>query len=369
MEYSYTHGKTLQTGEEIRNFQYKLNEIRDAFHCPWSHLTTDGVFGRNTRDAVKAFQIFANVSPVTGNLDSNTQRAIDVKYRESQRTYSSVKKQIDNYQYADALYTEGGVFLQESGGGVFLQESSAVVDEIWDSNKAQLESISKDVIDIVTAIVSDRSQQSLNNKFLARQGEIKKLWEEYSEIMNRPKPALTPFNKPGYNNLESFYNATQERVDVNQGRLYQRRLNKGPEFSKLLKNEADAHLKRVAGAKALSKAGYVIPVFDMFYHGSKYLFAEGHADTTKCKKEFEKSLEDGLATIAVGVATDLGAKAVAGAAGGPYGVAVVVIVSLLDCVLISATGKSLSDRLVQTIKEYPWREYTNMRKDVPHPLI
>jgi hypothetical protein len=334
MEYSYTHGKTLQTGEEIRNFQYKLNAIRDIFHCPWSHLTTDGVFGRNTRDAVKAFQIFANVSPVTGNLDSNTQRAIDAKFRESQRTYSSVKKHIDNYQYADALYTEGGVSFKEN---------SAVVDEVWNVNKAQLEAISKDFIDIVTSIVGERTQRSLEIKFQARQGEIKKLWQEYTDVIKKAYSS-------SYDNLDAFYEASKKPV-IENGSLMKRRLNKGSFFSETLKKEADVHLKKVAGSKALSKVGYAIPVLDMIYHGSKCLFAEGPADTAKCEKEFKKSLENGLATVAVGVATDVGAKLVAGAAGGPYGVAVVVVVSVLDIVFVSTTGKSFSDLLVQSYKE------------------
>ena len=337
MEYSYTHGKTLQTGEEIRNFQYKLNAIRDVFHCPWSYLTTDGVFGRNTRDAVKAFQIFANVSPVTGNLDSNTQRAIDAKYRESQRTYSSVKKHIDNYQYTDALYTDGGVFLQEY---------SAVVDEVWDDNKAQLEAISKDFIDIVTSIVDVQTQRSLEIKFQAKQGEIKRLWESYSRVMDSHKA------KPAVYDPDPFYRAMQKPVDVKSAQLHKRRLDRGPELEKLLKNETDVHLKKVAGVKALSKVGYAIPVLDMIYHGSKYLFAEGTADTAKCKKEFKKSLEDGLDTVAFGIATDVGARLVAGAAGGPYGVAFVVVLSVLDIVLVATTEKSLSDHIAQLLKEF-----------------
>jgi len=75
MEYSYNSTRPLQQGDEICLYQKKLNLVRDVYHGLWVHLNPDGVFGRNTRDAVKGFQTFANLSP-TGVLDDNTQRTV-----------------------------------------------------------------------------------------------------------------------------------------------------------------------------------------------------------------------------------------------------------------------------------------------------
>ncbi len=75
MDYCYNHTRPLQQGDEIRLYQKKLNLIRDVYHGLWVPLEPDGIFGRNTRDAVKGFQKLANLSP-TGVLDMGTQGTI-----------------------------------------------------------------------------------------------------------------------------------------------------------------------------------------------------------------------------------------------------------------------------------------------------
>ena len=356
MEYSYTHGQPLQQGEDIRAIQSKLNTIRETWNGSWSYLTTDGIYGRNTRDAVKAFQIFANITPVTGNLDSATQIAINDKFEESKLAYSPCPVSYGRIQLAAANYTQGGMYLLDS---------TDIVDEVWDSNKTELEAISKDIIDIVMAVVDDKTQKSLNSKLMLHQSRMSAAWKNYTSIMEKIKPQPMP----NYRNLEAIYEASNSPIDVKRGQLFRRRreLN-GKSLAQILRNQADKMFKaaqnsqqeirtitkNAVGSQALSKLGYGISVFDVLYHGSKWFFAEGELDNKKYKEEFKKSVDDALSTISFGAFTDVAigvtTKAATGAAGGPYGIAITTVVAVLDVVLVSTTGKSLSDRMMQHLR-------------------
>ena len=153
MDYSYKHGQPAQKSEEIKTFQSKLNAIRRAWNGQWPHLTADGVYGRSTRDAVKAFQIFANVIPVTGNLDSATQTAINNKYNESKRTHSSYSVNRGNYQPANANYSMGGDLMSD-------------FDKFWDSHKSEIKAIVQDITNIIVGSTSVVASINLKNKLL-----------------------------------------------------------------------------------------------------------------------------------------------------------------------------------------------------------
>lgn len=80
MEYRYHHSSEKERGDEIRQFQEKLNVINTTYHGGWQRITPDGIYGRRTRDAVKAYQIWQGFAPATGNLDENLQRHITNMY-------------------------------------------------------------------------------------------------------------------------------------------------------------------------------------------------------------------------------------------------------------------------------------------------
>ena len=107
MEYSYKHGKAPQQSIEIAAFQEKLNNIRKVYHGNWKNLVPDGIYGRNTRDAVKQFQIMTGVMPVTGNLDLRTQASIDYMFSSSNMTYNFFKPAV-NASLGNVNYTNGG---------------------------------------------------------------------------------------------------------------------------------------------------------------------------------------------------------------------------------------------------------------------
>jgi len=85
MDYSFTEGGILQIGENIRMYQTYLNDIRVTFHGNWPPLAITGAYDRQTRDVVRAFQIFTNLQP-TGVLNNNTQMLIKSKMNSAQRS-------------------------------------------------------------------------------------------------------------------------------------------------------------------------------------------------------------------------------------------------------------------------------------------
>lgn len=64
----------------IKDIQLKLNAIRLNYHGNWDYLVPDGIYGLKTRNAVKAFQIFKNITPVSGVLGPTTSMYINQQY-------------------------------------------------------------------------------------------------------------------------------------------------------------------------------------------------------------------------------------------------------------------------------------------------
>lgn len=64
----------------VQTLQYKLNVIRTQIHGEWSHLATDGLFGKQTKKAVIAFQIYRGIIPISGDIGDTTLKYIDESY-------------------------------------------------------------------------------------------------------------------------------------------------------------------------------------------------------------------------------------------------------------------------------------------------
>ena len=67
--------------EFVRGIQNKLNAIRRSCNGNWGELAEDGRYGRQTANAVKAFQVYKGLTPVSGMLGPTTMEAIDEAYR------------------------------------------------------------------------------------------------------------------------------------------------------------------------------------------------------------------------------------------------------------------------------------------------
>lgn len=402
MVYSYKHGQPAQQSNEIRDFQAKLNAIRSAWNGQWPRLTADGIYGRNTRDAVKAFQIFANVIPVTGNLDSATQTAINNKYIESKRTHSSYSASYGNYQPANANYTMGG-------------STTSSFDQVWKKHESDIKSIVQDISSIIGEIVNVAGPKYLCNRFIQNTSKLMATRTKYAGIMEQigrelkeldnviddfyldhlhqsalikddhkfiPKtnlyksfknlnvennlPNIKVYNPSNLKNVEKILKSYQSKqllkVFVNFERA---RLTYNANSTQIMDNAAAITHERmtrslpkeISASKSLSKglsaAGYYIDIWNVVFYASKWGWAQSEAENQKCRKEFKKTLKNALGSIAVNATTDLlvsgavhaTAKVGTGAAAGPVGIAITTVVGVLDIVLVMATGESISDRL------------------------
>lgn len=65
----------------VRGIQEKLNTIRTTYHGSWPYVATDGKYGPMTAEAVKGFQAYKNIRPVSGELGPTTADYIEKAYR------------------------------------------------------------------------------------------------------------------------------------------------------------------------------------------------------------------------------------------------------------------------------------------------
>lgn len=61
--------------------QLKLDYIRNKVHGSWPFLKADGLFGPQTKAAVKGFQIYRNITPVSGEIGDTTMKYLDEEYK------------------------------------------------------------------------------------------------------------------------------------------------------------------------------------------------------------------------------------------------------------------------------------------------
>lgn len=64
----------------VLEIQRKLNSIRYRVHGTWPSLNTDGKFGEMTKQAVIQFQIYKNITPVSGIVGDTTFKYINEEY-------------------------------------------------------------------------------------------------------------------------------------------------------------------------------------------------------------------------------------------------------------------------------------------------
>ena len=86
----------------VQTIQMKLNAINCQVHGNWPYLQTDGLFGEKTKQAVKSYQLYRNITPVSGEIGDTTLRYIYDSYnqipqlRSADTTFKAYKqKQID----------------------------------------------------------------------------------------------------------------------------------------------------------------------------------------------------------------------------------------------------------------------------------
>lgn len=355
MEYGYNHSRPLQQGDEIRSLQEKLNTIRQVYHGTWSHLQPDGIYGRRTRDAVRAFQIYMGLSP-SGNMDLMTQAAIIAKHQDSQQTYCFYQP-VQNYQRQNALFSNAG-------------------DIDWSDYTTSATTVATDR----TADPSTYAKPTENEFVAAWKGPFNTLLTDLDAIadsfVEHKKVELSMIAKklePAVEAIRKQANAMGEtlRRAVNSGIVKLSDLEKAVKASAELK--AAEEMAKVNSDKLAqaSKASKVAKGFGFAAIGSQFLvvvyygvawYCATPAEAKKAETAFcealgaffgsllSTALGKILQIVATRVATGFLAGSVAPGAGNLVGTIVGIATAVLDIVLYFATGKTIGDRIWEGIK-------------------
>lgn len=73
----------------VQSIQMKLNAILIQVHGNWPYLQADGLFGEKTKQAVKAFQTYRNITPTSGEVGDTTFHYINEAYNHVPQLSSS----------------------------------------------------------------------------------------------------------------------------------------------------------------------------------------------------------------------------------------------------------------------------------------
>lgn len=356
MEYSYKHGQAAQRGIEIKAFQEKLNNIRKVYHGNWKDLVPDGIYGRNTRDAVKQFQIMMNIMPVTGNMDLRTQAAIDYSFSSSNMTYNFMKPPV-NASFGNSNYTNGG----DMDWGSYVQTGSTVAAKI-------------------TATPSTYGKPTKNEFVDMWKGPINTFLADIDAIADGIIELKTIQIQKVLNSIESEINtikATLDKMSKSLMKQVEQHLIKLSDLEDIVKTEgnlkATQETQKVTAAriKALGKPAKVAKGFGFVAIASQFLVVVyfGLAWYTCTPGQEKQAKEDfvnavgsffgSLLSTAIGkvlqiIATRIAAGFVAGSvvpgAGNLVGTIVGIAIAVIDIVLYILTGNTIGDWIWEGIK-------------------
>ena len=104
----------------VQTIQMKLNAINNQVHGNWPYLKTDGLFGEQTKLAVKAFQSYRNITPISGEVGNTTLRYIDDSYNHIPQIKASSGSSNSNDNNADltAIINKFNAFVKDQFFGI-----------------------------------------------------------------------------------------------------------------------------------------------------------------------------------------------------------------------------------------------------------
>ena len=358
MEYGYKHGEALQRGEEIRTLQEQLNFIRRVYHGPWDNVTADGVYGRRTRNAVRAFQIFAGLSP-SGNLDMMTQAALVDFFQRSQSNYNFTAP--SNYSSYTAAYSDAGNLdwsdYTKSGSTIVasVTASPSIYDNLTENAffnawKGPVNNLMSDLDSIADSLIDTA-------KFV------------FPEVLKRVKHSAEKLknlaNEMGRMAMEGVNRGLVKLSDLEEAVKVTGKMKATQEMERKLTQTTATVLAKAPTASKVAKGFGFAAIGSQFlvviYYGLAW-YTCTPAEYEKGRKNFVNALGSffgSLLSSAIGkirqiVATRIAAGFVAGTvapgAGNLVGSIVGFAVAVIDIVLYFVTGKTIGDRLWESIE-------------------
>ena len=362
MEYKYNRKETPKANSVVAQYQKRLNYIRDVFHGNWQRLTTRGIYGRMTRDAVKGFQTYANISP-TGNLDHSTQAHIVQYYEKAKRGYTPApSRPIANYQLANANYTAAPqVDVVATSGPRPLShrpavDTSSIIDSEW-------KSLGKDMMSIVEEVAKGMKSKDFDRLPILRK-YIRQSLDEHSQELNNLRRRMNTVRAKQRDAKAALWSAgiiderNKRKYDLNTNWAEEprQRLKELERVEKDLQKQTTELAEQASkkASKALSRGAAVVNWGVNVGTAGYYIYNMVEAESEEEYQEYSKKLTDTMATTAIDVGLTLGANAIArvgaGAAGGPAGIVVATLFTVVDVVCLATTGESLSTKIWEFIK-------------------
>lgn len=96
----------------VQEIQRKLNSIKHYMHGNWLTLETDGLFGNMTKQSVIGFQIYKNITPVSGEIGYTTLKYINEEYNRLYQLRTRLNNGNMNVPSSNWKATSGNIVVQ-----------------------------------------------------------------------------------------------------------------------------------------------------------------------------------------------------------------------------------------------------------------
>lgn len=156
----------------VQTIQMKLNAINVHVHGNWPYLQADGLFGEKTKQAVKAFQTYRNITPTSGEVGDTTFHYINEAYNHVPQLSSSKGVSSTTGSNKDLNSILGKL------NGFVIKLVFGILKSIQD----EFESQAKNLKPFETPRVSSARLQQLVNRSLVGNANIKSLQNVIKDI-------------------------------------------------------------------------------------------------------------------------------------------------------------------------------------------
>lgn len=118
----------------VLEVQRKLNAIKSRTHTNWPFLVSDGKYGEQTKRAVIQFQIYKNITPVSGMVGDTTFRYINEEYNHCPMLRANTDKAVVTAN-DNNIISKISNFAKDSMFGILKSIDDAAKDQLKEINK------------------------------------------------------------------------------------------------------------------------------------------------------------------------------------------------------------------------------------------
>lgn len=119
----------------VLEVQRKLNAIKNRTHANWPLLVSDGKFGEQTKRAVIQFQIYKNITPVSGKVGDTTFRYINEEYNYCPMLRANTDKAVVTANNSNNIISKISDFAKDTMFGILKSIDDAAKDQLKEINK------------------------------------------------------------------------------------------------------------------------------------------------------------------------------------------------------------------------------------------